>query len=156
MINFDFKGIKIEASASLRKHTYQDVRKGTLTRFEREVEVRVHFWDFFICDRNFYELAFVKSTLQYFMQFYWKRSNKTGGKINLAKALHEEHPHGGYQSLLFIARQKNNQHYLHICLQAPAAGAILQEVYLDGQEVLMLDIALNKAIGLLSPATIYS
>jgi hypothetical protein len=156
MINFDFKGIRIEATARLRQHTYQDVRKGTLTRFEREVEVCVHFWDFRICDHDFHDLAFVKSTLQYFLQSYWKRSNKSGGKINLAKALHQEHPHGWQQSLLFNARQKNNQHFLHICMQAPATGAIVKEVYLDGQEVMLLDIALNKAIGILSPATIYN
>jgi len=156
MINFNFKGIRIEAIANLRQHAYKDVRRGPSTRFEREVEVSVHFWDFGICERDFYELAFVKSTLQYFMQSYWKRSNKTGGNIYLAKALHQEHPHSGHQSLLFAASQKKNQHYLHISLRAAATGTILQEVHLDGQEVMMLDIALHKAIGLLSPATIYS
>lgn len=155
MINFEFKGIRIGATTDLRQIDYRDARHNPKTRFEKSVEIFVQFWDFTIFNDNLYDLAFIKSTLQYFMQSYWKRSNKAGGKIVLSKALHQDHPFSGQQSLMFVARQKNNLHYLHVCLQTAGSDTILKEVYLDGQEVLMLEIALNKVINLLSPMPIH-
>ena len=91
----------------------------------------------------------MKSCLQYFMQGYWKRSNKEGGKIDLAKGLHHEDFGAGRSSLYFVAKQKDKKHYLQISLQQ--AGETVNEIYLDGQETIMLDIAIAKAIGLLTP-----
>lgn len=149
MINFDYKGIRVEAMADSQQVNYEDAGNRHRTRFERDVQVFVHFWDFLIWNGNLQELAFVKSCLQYFMQGYWKRTNKEGGKIDLAKCLHQEDSRKGRLSLYFVARQKNNRHYLQICLQR--AGKTVNEIYFDGQEVIMLDIVLAKAINLLTP-----
>jgi hypothetical protein len=74
---------------------------------------------------------------------------KEGSKIDLEKALHRNDPCGGAQSLWFIARQKNKKHYLYVCLQSK--GNTINEIYLDEIEVAMLEIALSKAINLLTP-----
>jgi len=94
------------------------------------------------------ELATVKSTLNYFMQAYWKRSSKASSKIELATAL--KHDYGvQQQSLCLVARQKNSIHSLEISLIEN--GKTANNIYLSGQEVIMLDIAIGKAINLLTP-----
>lgn len=151
-MEFDFKRITISAMVEMGQYDYKDADNRRRTRFERAVRVQVRFWDFGIENGNLQELAFVKSVLNYFMQAYWKRSSKQGGRIDLAKTLHRKTLYGGRQSLCFTARQKNNQHFLQICLTQD--GATVDEVYLDGQEVIMLDIAIGKAISLLPPRTV--
>lgn len=150
MIEFDFKGIKIEATVEMEQHDYRDAGGHYKSRFDRETKVVVRFWGFTI-DGNLTELTFVKSTLNYFMQCYWKRTSKEGSKIDLAKGLHHETSLTGRQSLYFVARQKDKKHFLQICLQQ--RGATVNESYLDGQEVIMLDIVIGKAINLLTPTT---
>jgi hypothetical protein len=149
LINFDYKGIRIEATANNQQIDYKDAGYRHRTRIERDVQVFVHFWDFVIWNGNLQELAFVKSCLQYFMHGYWKRTSKEMSKIDLAKCLHHEDTREGRLSLYFIARQKDKKHYLQVCLQL--AGKTVNEIYIDGQEALMLDIALGKAINLLTP-----
>ena len=152
MLEFNYKGIRINALYDMEQRTYKDHEDRKKTRFERNVRVDVRFWNFFISDGNLHELAFVKSTLQYFMQAYWKRSSKEGSKIDLAKALHRNEFLTIPQSLYFTARQKDKQHYLHICLQQ--GSETTNESYLDAQEVIMLDIAIGKAISLLAPINV--
>lgn len=67
----------------------------------------------------------------------------------MGKALENDDKADGDKILNFVARQKDNQHYLHIYVQEN--GRTTNEVYLDGQETIMLDIALGKAINLLTP-----
>jgi hypothetical protein len=153
-VEFDFKGIRIAATVEIGQSDYRDADNRRRTRFERDVRVQVRFWDFTIENGDLFELACVKSTLNYFMQAYWKRSSKEGGRIELVKALHHENPRDGRQALYFAARQKNKKNFLHICLTKD--GATVDEVYLDGQEVIMLDIAIGKAISLLPPRTVES
>ena len=150
MVDFEFKGIRVAATIGTRQINYKDAENRNRTRFERDIRVFVNFWDFTIWNGNLHELAFVKSCLQFFMQGFWKRSSKEGGKIDLAKVLHQENSREGRLSLHFVARQKNGKHYLQICLQR--AGQTLDEIYIDGQETIMLDIALSKAINLLTPS----
>lgn len=150
MINFDYKGIRVEVTVDNLQVEYMDAGKHHRTRFERDVRVFVHFWDFVIWNGNLQELAFVKSCLQYFMQGYWKRATKEGSKIDLTKFLQKEDSREGRLSLYFVARQKDKKHYLQICLQC--AGKTVNEIYIDGQEAIMLDIALSKAINLLTPS----
>ena len=149
MIDFDFKGIRINALVDMEQRTYKDHDGRQKTRFDRNVSVGVRFWNFVIRNGDLCELAFVKSTLNYFMQAYWKRSSKEGSKIDLAKALHHNEFLMVPQSLYFTARQKDKKHFLHICLQQ--RGVTVNEAYLDGQEVIMLEIAIGKAISLLAP-----
>ena len=147
MVDFEFKGIHVNATGELERFDYKDANNRGQTRFNRNMVVTVWFWDFVIVN-DLYELAMVKSTLNYFMQAYWKRSSKAGSKIELATALFRDddfHP----QSLNMIARQKNGIQSLEISVAVN--GILAGEVYLSAQEVIMLDIAIGKAINLLSP-----
>ena len=152
MFKFEYKGIRIEGTAEIERYDYKDANSVGRTRFDRNVFVRVHFWDFVI-DNDLYELAMVKSSLNYFMQSYWKRSRKQGSKIELATSL-EHQDNGSLQSLKLIAKQKNNVSSLEVTLAENSNR--LGCVYLSAQEVLMLDIAVAKAITLLTPQTVYS
>jgi hypothetical protein len=153
MIEYDYKGIKVEATAEMAQHDYTDAGGHCRVRFDRNAKVAVRFWSFTI-DGNLTELAYVKSILNYFMQCYWKRTSKEGSRIDLAKRIRhgDENPYGIHHSLNIIARQKNKKHYLEFSLFENTNP--VGEVYLDGQEVIMLDIALGKAITLLTPKVV--
>ena len=149
MFVFDFKGIKVVATTEIKQFDYIDARKGKSTRHERDVNVAVHFWEFTISNGDLYGMAFVQSTLTYFMSSFWKRTPKKGCKIEFDKVLNREHEQDGKKSLHFLAYLKDNKHFLRISVQS--GGDTLREVFLDGQEVLLLDIAMRKAINLLTP-----
>jgi hypothetical protein len=83
------------------------------------------------------------------MQGYWKRSGKEANKIDLATEINRHHPYGDVQTLHFAARQKNKKNFLYISLKVN--DSIVNEVYLDGQKVLMFDIAIGKALYFLTP-----
>jgi|GEM_PF-786324 len=155
MIEYDYKGIKVEATVEMEQHDYVDAGGHCRVRFEKNIKVGVRFWKFLV-DGNLTELAFIKSTLNYFMQCYWKRTSKEGSRIELMKTIHHSHKSHFVNplSLGFMARQKNKKHYLEISLLENGNPA--GEVYLDGPEVLMLDIAIGKAISLLAPKMIES
>lgn len=150
MIEFEFDGIRIEIRAETERYDYKDANNRGRTRFERQVKILVRFWEFHVLG-NLQELSLIKSSLTYFMQGYWKRSGKDGNRIDLATTLNRKYPNGAKQVLYFLARQKNKSNYLHICLERNDVN--INEVYLDGQEVLMLDIAIGKAIHLLTPTS---
>ena len=147
MVDYEFKGIRVNATGELERYDYKDAGNRGQTRFNRNMVVTVGFWDFVIVN-DLYELAMVKSTLNYFMQAYWKRSSKAGSKIELATALFH-HDDFNSQALNMIARQKNNIQSLEVSVTDDGRPA--GEVYLSAQEVIMLDIAIGKAINLLSP-----
>jgi hypothetical protein len=147
MIEFNHKGIWVDAAVKVERRDYQDANYRQKTRFERNLTVRVHFWEFTIDQLQ--DLAFAKSILQYFMQAYWKRANKAGGKIDLQKWISRDGHPATRPVLWFTPRQKGGKNYLHI-LHAKGITPV-NEAYLDGQEALMLDIVLGKCINLLSP-----
>lgn len=151
MVKFEFKGIKIEATVEMEQYDFRDNRGNYKTHFNRKAGVMIRFWDFVIYN-DLYELAMVKSTLNYFMQAYWKRSTKQGTKIELATSL-EHKDDGSRQSLNLIAKQRNNINSLEVSLTEN--GNRFGCVYLSAQEVIMLDIAIAKAITLLTPQTVY-
>ena len=148
MIEFDYKGVRISATAEMSRHDFKDANNINRTRLNRNVKVRVSFWSFDIYD-DLYELSMVKSTLTYFMQAFWKRSSKQGAKIELATALEHQFPK---QALSLTARQKNNKHSLEISLYEN--GLQSECMYLTAQEVILLDVAISKAIALLTPQTL--
>lgn len=152
MIEFGFRGIRIEAKVEMERYDFRDFRGNYRTRFNRKACAVIHFWDFVIFN-NLYELAMVKSTLNYFMQAYWKRSTKQGTKIELATSL-EHRDDDSLQSLSLIAKQKNQIHSLEISLTENGNRSAC--IYLSAQEVIMLDIAIGKVIALLTPQTVYS
>ena len=143
MIDFSFKGIEVSADAQSNRIDYKDAWGNHKSRIDRQIAIIVKFWNFFISD-DFFGLSYVKSVLQYFLHCYWKRSSKVN-RINLSKSLWQHDS----TALNFAARQKNNANYLHIYLTEN--GKTVDEVYLDGQEVIMLDIALGKVLNLLQP-----
>lgn len=147
MIEFNFKGISVSATVEMKRYDYRDNGGHYKTRFNRNTLVKANFWGFVI-DNDLYELATVKSTLNYFMQAYWKRSSKAGSKIELATSLKCNNG-GNPQGLYLVARQKHGIHSLEISLIEKGTPA--GKIYLSAQEVIMLDIAIGKAINLLSP-----
>ena len=151
MVEFEFKGIKIEATVEMERYDFRDNSGHYKTRFNRKTDVMVRFWNFAIYD-DLYELAMVKSTLNYFIQAFWKRSTKQGTKIELATSL-EHNDCASQRSLNLIAKQKNHIHSLEISLTEN--GSLSAGVYLSAQEVIMLDIAIGKAINLLTPQMLY-
>lgn len=151
MISFEFKGISIECTVEMEQYDYRDSNNIARTRFDRNVSVGVHFWDFAIYN-DMFELAAVKSTLNFFLQAYWKRSSKQGIKIDLATAL--EHNHNGtLQELNLIAKQKSGIYSLEVSLTEN--GHRLWCIYLSAREAMMLDIVVAKVIALLTPQTVY-
>jgi len=147
MIEFNFKGISVSATVEMERYDYRDNGGHYKTRFNRNTLVKANFWGFAI-DNDLYELATVKSSLNYFMQAYWKRSSKAGSKIELVTVLKRNNG-GNPQALYLVARQKDGVHFLEISLVEK--GAPTGKIYLNGQEVIMLDIAIGKAINLLTP-----
>jgi len=155
MINFAHNGIEIEAKVKMDRFDYKDDNGIGRTRYDRNVSVKAKFWDFVI-DNNLYELALVKSTLNYFMQSYWKRSTKRGPKIELATSLKHWEPYSDndVQEILYLtAKQKKSIYTLEVSLFVSDLEWAC--IYLSGQEVIMLDIAISKAIALLTPETVY-
>ena len=151
MVDFEFKGICVNATAEISWRELKDSGGHHVNRFDRNTNVKVSFWDFVIFN-DLFELAMVKSTLSYFMQAYWKRSSKAGSKIELATVLFHDDDFNP-QALNMIARQKNGIQSLEVSVADNGMPA--GEVYLSAQEVIMLDIAIGKAINLLSPETVY-
>ncbi len=145
MVKFFYHGVRVEASVEMKRCDYRDANNVGRTKFDRNVCVTVAFWDFVI-ENNLYELALIKSTLNYYMQCYWKRSSKQGQKIDLATTLEQNDK---MQKLNLVARQKNNKHSLEVSLTEN--GQQIDCVYFSGQEVLMIEIAIAKAISLLTP-----
>lgn len=145
MINFDYRGVRISATAEMSRHDFKDANNIGRTRFNRNVKVRVSFWNFCI-DDDLCELAMVKSSLSYYMQAFWKRTSKQGARIELATSLSHNDT---MQKLNLVARQKNNKHSLEISLTEN--GQQIDCVYFSGQEVLMIEVAIAKAISLLIP-----
>lgn len=152
MLEFDFKGITIEAIDRAVEIPYSDSDFPKRVKYRRRVRISVRFWDYMISD-NLYELAFVKSVLNYFMQAHWKRSTKEGVRINLDETLRKGKGNDLNLSLFFSARLKDKISYLNICLK-DGEGKLLNDLYLTGREVLMLDIAMGKAISLLQPSDV--
>lgn len=148
MVSFHHRGISIEATVETVPCAFM-LENQPRMRIDRIPEVRVNFWGYIIQNGNLGGLAFVKSCTQYFLQCYWKRGSKQGARIELGKALANDDNTDGDKILNLVARQKDNQHYLHIYVQEN--GRTTNEVYLDGQETIMLDIALGKAVNLLTP-----
>lgn len=147
MLTYDFKGITIEAVCEINASNFQTARQ-THTRVDRVMQVYVTFFDAFVIeDGNLSDLAFVKACAQFFLQSYWR--HKLNRRIEFSKSLTRETGDGNFHSLSFTARQKNNQHYLHVSLGEN--DWTVSETYLDAQEVIMLDAALGKALNLISP-----
>ncbi len=136
MLKFELNGIKVEIGAKLEHNEYTDANHYKHTRFERKMEIRILFWELIISG-NLQDLSLIKSSLSYFMQGYWKRSGKEAGKIDLVTKITKYHPHGYKKNFLHVSLEKD--------------GLTQHEVYLDGQQVLMLDVAIGKALSFLSP-----
>ncbi len=151
MIDFNFKGISVSATVEMERYDYRDKGGHYKTRFNRNTLVTANFWGFVI-DNDLYELAMVKSSLNYFIQAYWKRSSKAGSKIELATEIFRGDGYNA-RSLTLVARQKNGVQSLEVSVAND--GTIAGNAYLSALEVIMLDIAIGKAINLLSPETVY-
>jgi len=151
MIDFDFKGIRINVVVEREEQNYKDAFHRQRTWFERKNVVSVNFWTFSISE-YLRDLAFIKSILNFYMHSYWKRSKKNETRIELCKSISQNRHGQGQEQLWFIARQKNKINYLQICHQIDEETH--NQLFLDGQEVLMLEVVLGKTISLLQPRTV--
>jgi hypothetical protein len=95
------------------------------------------------------DLSIIKSTLTYFMQGYWKRSGTAASRIDLDTDIFKYQSQDCAWLLNFSDRQKDKKSSLRVCLEKN--GLMQHEMYLNGQQVLMLDVAIGKALSLLSP-----
>lgn len=150
MLKFEYKDIVIEARAELQRYDYKDANNIGRTRFDKSVLIKVQFWHFVIYN-DLYDFSVIKSALQYFMQAYWKRSSKQGGKIDLSTSIEHNDTN---KVLQFVARQSKHKYSLEVSLYEQGDN-LSANMYLTGQEVIMLDVALTKAINLLVPEVHY-
>ncbi len=141
-------GIRVEIEAELDRHEYTDSNRYKHSRFERKMEIRVTFWELVILG-NLQDLSLIKSSLTFFMQGYWKRSGTAAGRIGLNTNIFKYHSLDYVWLLNFSDRQKDKKSSLRVCLEKN--GLMQHQIYLDGQQVLMLDVAIGKALSLLSP-----
>jgi hypothetical protein len=148
MLEFKMDGIEVEIEAELERHEYTDSNRYKHSRFERKVEIRVKFWEFVMLG-NLQDLSLIKSSLTYFMQGYWKRSGAAASRIDLDTSIFKHQSLDYVWNLNFSDRQKDKKSFLRVCLERN--GLMQHQMYLDGQQVLMLDVAIGKAISLLSP-----
>jgi hypothetical protein len=148
MLTFELNDIKVEIMTELEHHEYTDENRHKHTRFERKTKTRFLFWGFVVWG-DLQDLSIIKSSLSYFMQGYWKRSGKEASKIDLATEISHPHIDNKTFTVHFAARQKCKKNFLHISLEKD--GLVQHEAYLDGQQVLMFDVVISKALALLSP-----
>lgn len=148
-MNFEYKGVSVTATSEQIGISYREDDEKSPLRHERNVSVAVNFWKFTSWNKNLFELAYIKSTLNFFLQSYWKRSGKDGNRIELEQKLNQTDYYDNSYSLIFSAKQKNSKNYLYICLMEN--GSMIEEDYFDIHEVTMIDIAIGKAISLLQP-----
>jgi hypothetical protein len=154
MIKFKFDGIEIEIYKRPEPYEYTDSDNKPRVGYNKNAYVIVKFWDFVLKDGDLFELSLVKSTTEYFKQAYWKRSSKEGSRILLQEELiHENVDHEHHTSTLsFNAVQKAKINKLHI--RQTNDGTVAGEIYLTGRQVIQLDIAISRAISLMSPDTV--
>lgn len=152
MIFFDFNGIIIESFVERRRIGCRGIEDDKYKiLIERQVKVIVKFWEYTIVDGDLYSLAFIKSCLQLFIQLYWRRSKKSESRLDLGRHLMQFSFENKQQFICFRARQKNKEHSLEIFyMDSPDKT---HSIYLNPQEVILLEIAISKAINLLAPAS---
>jgi hypothetical protein len=151
MFNFQYKGIEMAVVNRPELYEYEVEENKKRIGRNRNNFVSVKFWDFIIKDGDLFELARVKSWFMYFMQAYWKRSTKEGNRIDLSRTLTHEIANKEYatSTLIFNAVQQKKTSYLHICQKNDEEK--IGEIYLSGDDVIMLDVAIGRCINLLSP-----
>jgi hypothetical protein len=154
-LQYETEEIGVDIRLRVEEIPYKDARHQEKSRLERQIETRVRFWDFY-SKNNLHELLIIKGALSHFMHGYWKRSGKEPYRLNINQELWRTIPDGngqltGNQVLRFADRQKNKVNYLHISLHNNKA--LVEETYLDIQEVIILEGAIVRAMQLLSPTT---
>lgn len=147
MERFDLKGITGGASVAYMRTDYKDLDGRKKLRFERCLRTHVCFWDFRICD-DLFKLASVRSVFIEFLIAVGKKGAKAG-RVELTRILEQSTQDDTLQKLVFTAKQKNDEYYLHILLTED--GKFMSEVYLDEHEVRTLDLTFAKIINLMSP-----
>lgn len=120
---------------------------------KRSVQIGLHFGNCCVERATITQLIYIRSILQYFMQSFWKRRNKSG-TIEERYRLKKELVTKDIQ-MEFTTRHKGfspdkNESGL-ITLNIEATDGLNKYIeYFDCQEVLMLEMAFSKAIGLLA------
>jgi hypothetical protein len=150
---FEWKNIQIayqEELLVIEAQMYTGPDKNTI---KRNVQVGLSFGHCSIESATITQLIYIKSIIQYFMQSFWKRRNKSG-TIEERYRLKKELQAGGVR-IGFTTRHKgfspDKSESGLITLNIEATDGLNKYIeYFDCQEVLMLETAFSKAIGLLA------
>jgi CRISPR/Cas system CMR-associated protein Cmr5 small subunit len=103
MILFDYQEIILHAYAKPIVDEFSDSHNQVRTRFGREMLFVARFDTFIVDTDNLYDLAFIKSMLQHFMQFV---RNKRISKETISRVLSHSQPlYNSSQQLSFDERQ---------------------------------------------------
>jgi len=136
MIEYHWKNVHIEIAVKEYMHVKKYSGYGERETFTSTVPVNIRFWEYEI--NSLTELAFVKSVLQSYIYNRMRSMTKKVFSINLNPTKHLHMKEG----------VKDGERYLKIWCEED--GKILKKEYFNYQEVVMLDIAMNKAITCLS------
>jgi len=142
------EGVNIVVSKTTTAIEYKDANNIGRTRFEKQQEVSVSIAGFEFNNGNLTEMCFARSCVQFFVQSSWRCKTKNGlTRIDL-----EEYLDHGKEALFFVARQKNNKHYLQVTRYVSETEEH-DGTHLSVRQAMMLDQALGKAIGSMQAAS---
>lgn len=133
MITYHWKNVHIEITKTRVLQRHKDTYGTGRDIFVRNVEVDIWFWNYYV--KGLTRLALIKSVLQSFMY------NRMGDILVKDFVI---------DSLRLQKTQKDGKQYLKFEL-CEIDGSVDKEEYFNYQEVVMLDIALGKALNFLSP-----
>ena len=136
MIEYHYKNVHIEIAVKEHIHVKSYPNYGERETFTSTVPVNVRFWEYEI--KGLTELSFIKSVLQSYIYNRMRSMAKEIFSINLNPT----------KCLAVTETLKDGERYLKIWCEEN--GKILKKEYFNYQEVVMLDIAINKAITCLS------
>lgn len=151
IILYSASDLKLTVATNFKHYKFKDAKRDIRARVEKYVSVHLDFWDeLTITEAELSDLIRIKASLSYFMQCYWKRTGFNNEMIAMPLTLQCN----GEKTLVLSKAQKNKQYYLRVKLNRVTESVMInfgRETYLDGIEVVALDIALHKAINLIQP-----
>jgi hypothetical protein len=153
MLSFEWKNIQITYQEEFQVIEAKMNTGPDKNATKKNVHIGLHFGYCSIEKATLTQLVYIKSIFQYFMQSFWRRGNKSGTieeRFRLKKELE-----AGDIRIEFTTRHKgfspgkNESGLITLNIDATDGHNRYLE-YFDCQEVMMLEMACSKAIGLLA------
>lgn len=136
MIEYHWKNVHIEIAVKEYIYVKNYPDYGERETFASTVPVNVRFWEYEVNDLT--TLSFIKSVLQ---SYLYNRIRSMGEKVFSIKLDPTKHLH---------MKENVKDGKRHLKIWCEENGKTLKKEYFNYQEVVMLDIAMNKAIDCLS------